>query len=72
MPQPHRQACNLPLQLELGLMRAPTGPAALPTWTALPEATRQRLTELLTRLLVLHAGDGGVAVASARSDVDEH
>lgn len=68
MQRPRRRTCNPPLQLELGLARVPTTPATLPAWTALPEATRQRLTELLTCLLVSHAGHVG---APAGSDVDE-
>ena len=69
MQRPRRRTCNPPLQLELGLAKAPATSAALPAWTALPEATQQRLTELLTRLFVSHGGDGGAA--SAGSDVDE-
>ena len=69
MPRPRRRTCSLPLQLELGLMGVPTAPAGLPSWAALPEATQQRLTELLTRLLVSHPGDGDAAVTG--SDADE-
>ena len=68
MQRPRRRTCNPPFQLELGLAKAPATSAALP-WTALPEATQQRLTELLTRLFVSHGGEGGAA--SAGSDVDE-
>ena len=68
MPYRRRRTCNLPLQLELGLMRSPKTPAGLPTWTALLEATQQRLTELLTRLLVSHANDGGAALAGSSAD----
>ena len=69
MPHPRRRTCNPPLQLELGFIEAPMAPAGLPSWTALPEATQQRLTELLTRLLVSHGGDAGAA--PARSSADE-
>ena len=69
MRRPHRRTWEPPLQLELGLAKAPATSATLPAWTALPEATQQRLTELLPRLLVAHRGDGGAV--SAGSDVDE-
>ncbi len=69
MQRPRHRTCNRPLQLELGLAKAPATSAVLPAWTALTEATQQRLTELLTRLLVSHGGDGGAVLAG--SDLDE-
>ena len=47
---------NPPGQLELGLANIPISPSSPPHWTALPEPTQRTLTELLTRLLVSHAG----------------
>jgi hypothetical protein len=68
-----RRTCKPTLQLEFGLASIPTIPASvpadLPAWTALPEPTERRLTELLTRLLVSHAAE--VVAAPAGSDAHE-
>ena len=54
MPQPPRRPRRSDPQLDLGL---PQGPSILmpPAWSALPTATQQTLTRLLTRLLVAHS-----------------
>lgn len=54
MPQPPRRPRRSDPQLELGLTRSPPILTA-PAWSALPTATQQTLTRLLTRLLVAHA-----------------
>ena len=53
MPQPPRRPRRSDPQLELGLTRAPLI-VTPPVWSALPAATQQTLTRLLTRLLVAH------------------
>ena len=69
MERRRRQTCNPPRQLELGLANIPISPSSPPHWTALPEPTQRTLTELLTRLLVSHAGE--LIAAPAGSDADE-
>jgi hypothetical protein len=69
MPHPRRRTCKPPLQLELGLASIPITPAGPPAWAALPEPTQRTLTELLTRLLMAHAGD--MVPAPDGSDVDD-
>jgi hypothetical protein len=40
-----------------------------PTWTMLPEPTRQALTGLVTRMLIAHAGTGTFAPEGDGDDV---
>lgn len=54
MPQPSRRPRRSDPQLDLSLTRAPST-LTPPAWSALPAATQQTLTRLLTRLLVAHA-----------------
>jgi len=62
----HRQTSTPNRQLELFEPDPPAGLALTPDWSALPEKTRRELTDLMTRLLVDHAGgeanDPGEAV----------
>ena len=57
MERRRRRTYNPPRQLELGLANIPISSSSPPPWTALPEPTQRTLTELLTRLLVSHAGE---------------
>ena len=71
MPHPTRRPRRSDPQLELGLTSGPSNLAA-PAWSALPEATQQTLTRLLTRLLVAHArGAGPQPGARAEGSADE-
>ena len=71
MPQPPRRPRRSDPQLELGLTSRPST-LTPPAWSALPEATQQTLTHLLTRLLVTHArGAGPQASARAGGSADE-
>jgi hypothetical protein len=62
----HRQTKTPNCQLELFEPDPPAGGALTPDWSALPERTQRELTDLMTRLLVDHAGgearDPGEAV----------
>ena len=69
MERRRRRTYNPPRQLELGLANIPISASSPPPWTALPEPTQRTLTELLTRLLVSHAGE--LIAAPAGSDADE-
>lgn len=72
MQRCRRQLRTSQRQFDLGLTSLPATPATPPAWCALPEPTQQMLAELLTRLLVGHAG--GVAQelqARSRGDADE-
>ena len=69
MERRRRRTYNPPRQLELGLANIPISLSSPPPWTALPEPTQRTLTELLTRLLVSHAGEP--IAAPAGSDADE-
>jgi hypothetical protein len=53
MPQPPRRPRQSDPQLDLGLTQVPSI-LTPPAWSALPTATQQTLTRLLTRLLVAH------------------
>lgn len=54
MPQPPRRPRRSDPQLDLGLTQEPSM-LTPPAWSALPTATQQTLTRLLTHLLVAHA-----------------
>jgi hypothetical protein len=69
MERRRRRTYNPPRQLELGLANIPTSLSSPPPWTALPEPAQRTLTDLLTRLLVSHAGEP--IAAPAGSDADE-
>lgn len=66
MPRLSRRTTNR--QLDLFEANVPPSPEGMPSWTTLPDQTRSALTELMTRILVAHAG----AVATLPgSDGDE-
>ena len=56
MQRPCRRPSRPHRQLDLGLPSLPV-PAIPPAWCALPELTQRTLTELLSSLLIAHAGD---------------
>jgi hypothetical protein len=41
---------------------------ASPEWTSLPDQTRRALTDLVTRLLIEHAGDAACELRSCADD----
>lgn len=48
-----------------------TRPAPTPDWQALPEETRRKLTDLMARLFVGHAGGGAAKIVIHREGADE-
>jgi hypothetical protein len=72
MQHPRRRTRRPHRQLDLALTSGSPTPTAPPVWGVLPEPTQRTLTDLLTRLLVAHAG--GVAPEQgvrAGGDADE-
>lgn len=55
-------------QLDLLNPRPPLARCASPEWTSLPDQTRRALTDLVTRLLVEHAGDAACEPRSCTDD----
>ena len=56
MQRPRRRPSRSCHQLDLGLASLPAPLAVAPAWCALPQPTQWTVTELLTRLLIAHAG----------------
>ena len=67
MPRPSRRQSSP--QLELFPERTPRPAPGAPTWTMLPEPTRQALTGLVTRMLIAHAGTEAFAPEGDGDDV---
>ena len=69
MEQRHRRRVRAPgRQLDLLDQSPPSARGATPGWHTLPPDTRRRLTGLMTRLLVEHAGG---EAPDRRSSADE-
>jgi len=56
MQRPRRRPSKPCHQFDLGLAGLPAPTAVAPAWRALPQRTQWTLTELLTQLLIAHAG----------------
>jgi hypothetical protein len=67
MPHPSRRRPTP--QLELFPQRTPPPPGS-PSWTTLPEPTRQALTGLVTRMLLSHLDAAGEATGLEGGDDD--
>ena len=55
-------------QLELFPQKTPPPSAGAPSWTTLPEPTREALTGLVTRMLLSHADAADEAIGAEVGD----
>jgi hypothetical protein len=71
MDRRHRCRVRTPdRQLDLLDQKPSSSPNATPGWNSLPSPTRRTLTDLVTRLLINHAGRAGAA-RDRRSSADD-
>lgn len=66
MPRTRRRPRRPDQQLDFFVVSPQPTSNPLPGWSALPDQARQAVTELMTRLLVAHAG--GAARSGSGSD----